>query len=168
MSITPELDEPIHVLRRNLEFLSKTLSTASFKRVWHEALEKLQDILWTGVLLRQSFTTLGATQFQYDGNTLFALIDRYIPGGSSALNALRDGMRLLALPTETEIEGDDAAAVNGAEEGQMTLKRASNLAFRDNDGCRLVLREMDLEALTTTNVRYVLQRRVENNENVGW
>lgn len=156
LSITPELDDPLHILKRNLDFLSKALSVASFRRVWREALEKLQDTLWSGVLLRQTFTTLGATQFQHDGAAVFALVDRYIPGGSATLDALRDGMRLLSLPAEA------------GEHGGMTLKEASNRAFTDNDEARRVLEELRLDALTPVNARYILQRRVENNENIGW
>ncbi|KFA75814.1 hypothetical protein S40288_01958 [Stachybotrys chartarum IBT 40288] len=155
LSITPELDEPLHILKRNLDFLSKTLSTASFRRVWREVLDKLQDILWNGVLLRQSFTTLGATQFFHDGSAVFALIDRYIPGGSSTLGALRDGMRLLNLPAEVEGDG-------------VTLKEASDRAFKDNDEARSLLEELGIGFLTATTARQVLQRRVENNENIGW
>lgn len=156
LSITPELDEPLRILKRNLDFLSKALSTASFRRVWHDALDKLQETLWSNVLLRQSFTTLGAAQFAHDGAALFSLIDRYIPGGSSALDALREGMQLLNLPASAE----GAAGV--------TLKDASDRAFTDNDEARRVLEELGLETLTPLNARYILQRRVENGENVGW
>lgn len=156
MSITPELDDPLHVLKRNLDFLTKALSVASFRRVWREALEKLQDLLWNSVLLRQTFTTLGATQFLHDGSAIFSLVDRYIPGGSATMDVLRDGLQLLSLPAETELEG------------VMTLKEASDRAFKDNDEARSVLEELRLEALTPANARYILQRRVENNENIGW
>lgn len=129
---------------------------ASFRRVCREALEKLQDVLWNGVLIRQTFTTLGALQFLHDGSAIFALIDRYIPGGSATLDCLRDGMRLLSLPAETDVEGE------------MSLKEASARAFTDNDEARLVLEELRLDALTPVNARQILQRRVENNENIGW
>lgn len=155
LSITPELDEPLHVVRRNLDFLSKTLSTASLRRVWHEALGRLQDLLWNGVLMRQSFTTLGAAQFAHDGGAILALVDRYLPGGSSALEALREGTLLLNLP----------ASAGG---GGTTLKEASGRAFASNDEARRVLEELGLEALTPVNARHILERRVENNENVGW
>lgn len=156
MSITPELDDPLQTLKRNLDFLSKALSVASFRRVWREALEKLQDLLWNSVLLRQTFTTLGATQFMHDGSAIFSLIDRYIPNGATTMDALRDGMRLLSLPAETEVEG------------VMTLKEASDRAFKDNDEARSVLEELHLDSLTPINARQILQKRVENNENIGW
>ncbi|KAM4057895.1 RINT-1 / TIP-1 family protein [Hirsutella rhossiliensis] len=157
LSITPELDEPLHVLKRNLDFLYKTLSTASLRRVWHEALDRLQDMLWNGVLVRQSFTTLGAAQFAHDGAAILALVDRYLPGGSSALEALREGTRLLNLPASV---GEGASGT--------TLKEASDRAFTSNDEARRVLEELGLEALTPVNARHILERRVENNENVGW
>lgn len=155
LSITPELDEPLSVLKRNLEFLGKALSAASYRRVWRDALDKLQDLLWSSVLTRQTFTTLGAAQFAHDCASIFSLVDRFIPNGSAALEALREGLVLLNLPASAEGEG-------------MTLKQASDRAFRDNDEARRVLEELELVALTPLNARQILQKRVENNENVGW
>jgi hypothetical protein len=105
--------------------------------------------------MRHSFTTLGAMQFQHDGSAIFALIDRYIPHGSAALEVLNEAMRLLSLPAE--VEGD-----------AMCLKKASDRVFTDNDEARKVLEELGLGALTPPSARQVLQRRVENNENTGW
>lgn len=155
LSITPELDEPLAVLKRNFDFLTRALSSACFRRVWREALSKLQDLLWNGILLRQSFTTLGAAQFARDGAALFNVIERYVPGGSAALDALQQGIQLLNLPTVVEGEG-------------VTLKDASDRAFKDNDEARKVLEELGLNGLTPLNARHILQRRVENNENIGW
>ncbi|KAL7898108.1 TIP-1 family domain-containing protein [Trichoderma sp. SZMC 28014] len=160
LSITPELDEPLSVLKRNLEFLGKALSAASFRRVWRDALEKLQDLLWTSILTRQTFTTLGAAQFAHDCTSIFSLVDRFIPNGSAALESLREGLVLLNLPATTATESEDAAAI--------TLKQASDRAFTNNDEARAVLEELQLVALTPLNARQILQRRVENNENVGW
>ncbi|KAF3357663.1 hypothetical protein VdG1_05766 [Verticillium dahliae VDG1] len=46
LAITAELDEPLRILRQNLDFLVKALSTAAFRRTWRAALDKLQDFLW--------------------------------------------------------------------------------------------------------------------------
>ncbi|KAH0599181.1 hypothetical protein MHUMG1_03298 [Metarhizium humberi] len=161
-SITPELDEPLRILQRNFDYLTKALSTASFRRVWHEALDKLQDLLWTSVLLKQSFTTLGAAQFAHDGGAVFSLVERYIPGGSGALDSLREGMQLLNLATAVP-----AGSAEGSAPG-LTLKEASDRVFTDNNEARKVLEELGLHVLTPVNARYILQRRVENNENIGW
>lgn len=156
MSITQELDEPLRILQRNLDFLAKPLSAAAFRRVWRDALNKIQDHLWQSVLLRQNFTTYGATQFRRDGDALVAVVERYIPGGSSTLDSLTEGMRLLSLPVEA------------GEGGGLTLKEASDRVFTDSDEARKVLEELGLNELTPHNARNILQRRVENNENVGW
>ncbi|RDA87038.1 hypothetical protein CP532_3221 [Ophiocordyceps camponoti-leonardi (nom. inval.)] len=157
LSVTPELDEPLRILKRNLDFLSRALSTASFRRVWHRALDWLQDMLWNGVLMRQSFTTLGAAQFLHDGSAIFALVDRYMTGGPSALEALCEGMRLLNLPV-----------VDGGGGSVVTLKEASDRAFTNNDEARKLLEVLGFDALTPMNARQILERRVENGENVGW
>ncbi|KAH8706717.1 TIP-1 family-domain-containing protein [Ilyonectria robusta] len=156
LTITPELDEPLRILRRNFDFLAKALSTAAFRRVWRDALSKLQDLLWNDVLLRHSFTAYGAAQFHRDGTAISTLIEHYITGGSSALDSLHEGLRLLNLPVEA------------SEEGALTLKEGSDRVFTDNDAARKVLEELELEALSPPVARKILLRRVENSENVGW
>lgn len=145
------------ILTRNLGFLARTLSTATFRRIWREALNRLQDQLWNEVLLRQTFTTSGAAQFQRDSHAIFALVDRYIPGGSSAMSDLQDGITLLSLPVELE----------GENKG-LTLKEASDRVFQDNDEARKVLEELHVTEITPQAARNILQKRVENSENVEW
>ncbi|GAP85087.1 putative rint-1 family protein [Rosellinia necatrix] len=151
LAITPELDEPLKILKRNLTFLESALSTAAYRRLWRTALEKLQDTLWGDVLLGQNFTTLGAAQFVRDLRAIFSLIDRHIPDGSSILGTLRDGAQLLNLPVEAGNEG-------------ITLQQASDRVFTDNTEAKKMLAELGLESLTPTNARKILQRRVENSE----
>ncbi|KAI0381331.1 TIP-1 family-domain-containing protein [Hypomontagnella monticulosa] len=151
LSVTPDLDEPLKILKRNLTFLASTLSTAVFRRIWREALEKLQDMLWTNVLMTQSFTTLGAAQFARDLDAVSSLIDRYIPDGSIALGALQDGLRLLNLPLETQ-------------DGSVTVQQATDRVFTDNTEAKKLLAELGLESLTPATARKILQRRVESSE----
>lgn len=158
LSITAELDLPLSKLKENFDFLYRALSSASYRRVWHRALSKLQDLLWHSVLMKHHFTTLGAAQFTHDGQALAAVIERHLSDGSSALEELREAMELLRLPV---------ALPEGVAEG-LTLRQASERAFSDNDAARALLEEMQLQSLTPVNARHVLQRRVENNENTGW
>ncbi|KAI1080950.1 RINT-1 family protein [Whalleya microplaca] len=152
LAITPELDEPLAILKRNLAFLASTLNTAVYRRVWREALEKLQDMLWTNVLMTQSFTTLGAAQFARDLQAIFSLVDHHIPEGSISMCALQDGVRLLSLPLESD------------DDGAITLQQASDRIFTDNTEAKKVLAELGLDSLTPPNARKILQRRVENSE----
>lgn len=169
LSVTPELDEPLRVLQRNLDLLSRALSAASLRRVWREALERLQELLWGGVLMRQSFTTLGAAQLAHDGAAVAAVVERRLPGGAAGLEALLQGARLLALPAGAGAgAGEGAPAAATTTTPTMTLKEASDLAFAGNDEARRLLRELGLDALTPADARHILERRVENGENVGW
>ncbi|KAI2627715.1 TIP-1 family-domain-containing protein [Hypoxylon sp. NC1633] len=151
LSVTPELDEPLSIIKRNLTFLAAALSTAVYRRVWREALDKVQDMLWANILMTQSFTTLGAAQFMRDLEAITSLIDRHIPDGSAALGTLLDGSALLNLPIEVE---------NGA----VSLQQATDRVFTDNTEAKKLLTELDLESLTPANARKILQRRVENSE----
>lgn len=139
-------------MKRNLDFLSRAISTAAFRRIWRTALEKLNNMLWNDVLTSQSFTTLGAAQFMRDLQAIFALIERYIPDGSSAMSTLNDGVKLLNLPLEPR------------QEGGVSLKAASDRVFTDNTEAKALLDQLDIDSLSPANARHILQRRVENGE----
>lgn len=150
LSITPELDEPLRTMRKNFEFLQPALSTTVFRRVWREVLGKLSDQLWEGVLMRNTFTTLGAAQLVRDLEAVTALVDRFIPDGSSALVAVLEGAAVLNLP----LEPADAAALG--------LQQASDRFFKDNTEAKAALEELGIETLTPAHARQVVQKRVEN------
>jgi hypothetical protein len=138
-------------LKRDLDFLQRAVGTAVFRRVWREALEKLNNTLWSDVLMSHKFTASGAAQFARDVHAIAALVERYIPDGSGSLGSLSDALRLLNLPLEVQ-------------EGGMSLKRATDRVFTDNAEAKKVLEELEVEALTPANARQILQRRVENAE----
>lgn len=174
LAVSPELDEPlrvcitdlvsqpyhnhvliplpIQVLKRNLKFLSSALSTAVDRRVWREALEKLQDMLWADVLMKHSFTTLGAAQFVRDLQAIASLVDQHIAGVSAALSTLEDGARVLSLPLEAN--DDDGRTT-------MSLQQASDRFFIDNMEAKKALEELGVETLTPANARNIVQKRVE-------
>ncbi|KAG7293774.1 hypothetical protein NEMBOFW57_003831 [Staphylotrichum longicolle] len=151
LAVTAELDEPLRILKRDLEFLQRALGTAVFRRVWREALERLNGTLWSDVLMNHKFTASGAAQFLRDVQAISALVERFIPDGSGSLGSLSDALRLLNLPVD-------------GPEGAMSLKQATDRVFTDNAEAKKVLEELDVDSLTPANARQILQRRVENAE----
>ncbi len=134
-----------------MRFLHKALASAPFRRIWHEALDTLQDLLWNEVLMRERFTTLGAAQFYRDLTAIWAIIDEYIPEGSSlalGMPKLREGSQLLNLPIV-------------AHDGLMSLSNAYDRVYADNTEARKVIDELGFSTITYVDARLVLQRRVE-------
>ncbi|KAL5614984.1 hypothetical protein BROUX41_005050 [Berkeleyomyces rouxiae] len=150
LSITSELETTLSTMTRNLEFLSKILGSAPLRRVWRQALEKLEFSLWSDVLTRQNFTAYGAEQFARDIGAISSVIERYIPGASSAISSLVEGARLLNLPTRAP------------EEGRLALQKATDMVFTDNIEAKKVLAQLGMENLSPVNARNILERRVEN------
>ena len=101
--------------------------------------------------MSHKFTASGAAQFSRDLHAVAALVERFIPDGSGALGSLTDAVRLLNLPVD-------------AQEGGMSLKKATDMVFTDNAEAKKALEELDIESLTSANARQILQRRVENAE----
>ncbi|KAK6837874.1 RAD50-interacting protein 1 [Apiospora arundinis] len=173
LAVTAELDEPLRIMKRNLTFLASALSTATYKRIWRGALESLQESLWSSVLMRQNFTTLGAAQFMRDVQAILALVDRHIPHGSAAMAQLEEGVRLLSLPPvvhsreensngDGDEEGNDKS--NSNNDTRFSLKQISDRMFTDNTEARSALEDLGIQTLEPANARRILQRRVENSE----
>ncbi|CAK7263933.1 hypothetical protein SEPCBS119000_000732 [Sporothrix epigloea] len=159
MAVTPELDEPLRVIQRNLAFLVRALGTVALRRVVRSALEKLQDQLWSDVLMANRFTTLGAAQFARDVAAIAATVERLVPLGSAALEGLREGVALLNLPVSVS-----AAIPRGGEydaKSNVTLQEANDRLFTDNTEAKKLLHELQFATLTPPASRNILQRRIE-------
>ncbi|KAL1899167.1 hypothetical protein Sste5346_003089 [Sporothrix stenoceras] len=156
LAITPELDEPLRIIRRNLEFLTRAIGTAPLRRVVRGALEKLQDHLWGDVLMANKFTTLGAAQFARDISAVASTVERLVPLGSTALEGLREGVTLLNLPV--------SVPTNASKEGgtSITLQEANDRIFVDNAEAKKLLQELQLTTLTPPTGRNIIQRRIES------
>lgn len=133
-------------------FLAPALSTAVYRRVWREALDKLQSLLWNDVLMSNSFTGLGALQFAHDVEAVAVLVDRYVPDGSASLETLRDAARVLSLGFEP------------VEDGVSSLYQASDCFFKDNTEAKMALEKLGADSLTPANARNIVQKRVENKD----
>jgi RAD50-interacting protein 1 len=163
------LDEPLHILRRDFDFLSRALGTAAYRRTWRTALEKLSDMLWSDVLMKQHFTTYGAAQLARDVQAICSLIDGRLADGSAALQGLVEGVRLLNLPVELDEDEDEKEEQDHALSSDATqrlaprlsLRQASDRIFKDNAEAKAVLEELDIVILTPTNARAILHQRVE-------
>lgn len=134
-----------------MEFLRRTLADAPFRRIWRDALNSLQDLLFNDVLLRQDFTTLGAAQLRFDFNTIQNTIERTIKftdDSSLAMPKLREAIALLNIPQE-------------AEDGREPLKEISEEIFGTAQRTAEALDRLGMKHLTNGEARMVLAKRLE-------
>jgi hypothetical protein len=188
-SISAELDPALRLLTDYLTFLHSALGKVPLRRVTRQLCHSIQSFLWDQLLVRNTFSTAGATQLKTDVSALCAAIDRYVGSGQAerGMRRLHDGVALLALPVKSEIphiqvssagpadvddgaawdeDGDDVSrnAVGVDEQGKlMGLFEVERLVFMDNESARHALELIGLESLSEGEARSVLERRVELN-----
>lgn len=140
------------ILKQHMTFLHKALAYPSFRRIWRAAFDNLQDHLWNEVLIRQDFTTLGATRFGKDLLAIQSVVDSVAAetGTAFGMPKLKEGVSLLNLPLE--IEGHDPG---------LSLKGASHSVFAGNAEAEEVLQKLGMTHLSRVDARAILQRRVE-------
>jgi len=142
------------VMKANLDFLHRALGAAPLRRAWRAALDKIHEMLWTDVLMRQTFTAAGAAQFGRDVAAVLSLAERHgLAGGAAAMVSLREALLLLNLPVEPA-EGDE----------RLSLREASDRVFTDNAEAKAALDELGIESISPANARQILQRRLEASE----
>ena len=158
LSLTAELDATIEQLDEYLSFLSKVLAQAPLRRIVRQAVLAMQAFLYDHVMLRYTFSTSGAQQFQRDVEVVWETVDRYLGEGQGemGMRRLREGLVLLNLPVMKvgEQGGDSGASGLGSRVVEERL-------FRSNESGREVLDELGLEVLSEAEARKVLERRVE-------
>lgn len=172
LPLSPDLVPAIETLQRNLEYTSKTLSTPTYRRVWRNAISKLEEMLYTQVLLYHSFTTLGAKQLVRDLAAISTLIFRFLH--VDRFFKMKEAAMILSLPLQgfssvliaPDVIDGDALDQEILDENPPppTLGSVYERVFANNDEARKVLAELKIETLTPSDARKILQRRVEASE----
>jgi len=147
-SISPELVSVLTTLSTHFSFLARALAPAVHRRVVRAVATALQTHLWDYVLARNSFSLAGARQFHGDMAELWNAC-----GGREMLR-LQEACTLLTLPT-VQPEGD----ADGAQ--TLLLADIVNPVFENNARAREAMEKLAIELLQTSEVRAVLQKRVE-------
>lgn len=158
---TPSFDvsNGIRTLSTELSFLSRVIAVAPLRRINRQLLLAIQTYIWDNVLLRHSFSATGTAQLALDVNAMCDAIDAAVgvPGEGEServLQKLREGIRLLGLPV-TKVLADSAAAQDP------NLWEVERSIFESNESARRTLAKLDMEVLTETEARAILERRVE-------
>ena len=108
----------------------------------------MQDLIWSELLLKQDFTTLGAARLSQDLNA----IERLAPEDGVDLRKLRQGVILLNLPVVAEAHSD------------FTLSKASTAIYSTNAETDETLKLLGLDQLSRADARAILARRIEVQE----
>ena len=158
MALTAELDAAIQQLDAYLAFLSRVLAQAPLRRVGRQLALSMQSFFWESVLMRHSFSLSGARQFIRDVSAVWQVLNRYLgPGQAEAgMRKLRESLLLLGL--ESESEGGESKPEDGRA---LSLWDVEAKMFRSNQSGREILEELELEVLSESEARNVLERRIE-------
>ncbi|CZR64216.1 related to Rad50-interacting protein 1 [Phialocephala subalpina] len=150
IAVTAELDQPLQALKQDMMFLRRALADAAFRRLWRGPLDTLEDMLFRDVLLKQDFTTLGASRLMQDVAAIQGVIDDWYNSKTRlGVPKLTEAATLLNLPLE-------------AEDGQMNLKEAwQKILGNSGQQAADALATLGMNHLTVGEARLVLAKRVE-------
>jgi hypothetical protein len=130
-----------------MAFLQKTLSSGQFRHVWRHVMISMQELIWNELLVKQDFTTLGASRLSHDLNAIERLaVD------TADMEKLRQGIVLLNLPLLVQ------------EDSAITLTDASAAIYATNSQANEVLKRLKLDQISRADARAILARRVEASE----
>lgn len=155
-----DVTNAIRCLSTEFSFLSRVIAMAPLRRIVRQVLLAIQAYIWDNTLLRHSFSATGAAQIAFDVNAICSAIDAAVGttdgGGESGrvVQKLKEGVSLLAIPLKSEQPGSEG-------DGPLSLWQVEKRVFESNESARNVLAQLEIETLSETEARAILERRVE-------
>jgi hypothetical protein len=153
-AISAELDTPLQILDEYLAYLSKGLARICLRRVCRQLALSIQSYLWDYLLLRNSFSEAGATQFGRDIVAVWRVMDKYLGEGQGAtgMARLRDALVLLTLRADPSPTSPETT---------LGLHNVADAAFENNEKARLILEQVGITLLSEAEARSIMERRIE-------
>lgn len=164
LSPSSDLAPAMRTLSTNISFLSRALGIAPLRRMIRPLLLPVQNYVWSNVLMSNTFSSAGSSQFASDVDHLCSVVDVALgPAGNQGdsfrvLKKLNEGLVLLGLDA-TPQSGDSTELEE--QKPQPGLWEVEKRLFKDNESAREVLAELGIETLTEAEARGILERRVE-------
>lgn len=149
-TVSPEIVPAAATLNIFLEFLSKTVATAVFRRVLRRLGTGIQSWMWDYVITRNKFSSAGGKQFSTDMSEIWNTCSKYVEDPTASMKMLKDVCVLLTLPISTS-EG----------EAKPRLKEVVRAIFEDSDKAQAILARLELANISVNDARIVLRGRVE-------
>ncbi|KAL5334020.1 TIP-1 family-domain-containing protein [Aspergillus crustosus] len=163
-----DLAPAMRTLSTTISFLSRALGVAPLRRIVRQILLATQTYLWSNILLRNTFSISGAAQLASDIDHLCNVVDvalgsaAPLGGSKSIIQKLHDGLFILNLHIQApKADQQGEPATKNKPDNGLDLWNVEKRLFRDNESAREVLAELDIETLTETEARSVLEKRVE-------
>lgn len=161
----PSLDlaPALRTLSTELAFISRVLAVAPRRRVTHKLLLAVQTYVWDNILMRNTFSTLGAAQLKLDIENICSTVDITIgvagneASSISTIQKLKDALGLLNLKITPKREPSESSVVPS----ELGLWDVEKQLFADNESARNVLLVLGIETLTEQEARSVMEKRVE-------
>lgn len=149
-----------------LTFLSQVLAPAPLRRISRQLLLSIQTYIWDYILMRNSFSTIGASQLSLDVDNICDAVGLAVGESniecSRVIQKLRDGLLLLGLKIRDDPSNPpQTSAQNMGSNVDMDLWEAEKRLFTSNESGRAALADLGIETLTETEARAVLEKRVE-------
>ncbi|KAK2739484.1 hypothetical protein FQN55_009449 [Onygenales sp. PD_40] len=153
----------LRTLPTEIAFLHRLLAIAPLQRIIRQLLLSIQTYLWDNVLMRNTFSTTGASQLACDVDNLCKVVDTAMGSSiksSNIIQKLEDGLLLLNLKIKAETTRGDLPGGEGVDTSP-SLWEVEKRIFASNESARAILAELNIDTLTEMEARAVLERRVE-------
>lgn len=149
-TISPEIVPATATLNLFLEFLSKTVAMAVFRRIFRKLGAVVESWMWDYVITRNKFSSAGGKQLATDVSEMWNTCSKYVEDPTASMKMLKDVCVLLTLPTSTAV-------------GETTpgLKEVVRAVFEDSDKAQAILMRLELANISVNDARVVLRGRVE-------
>lgn len=127
------------------------MGNSECRRICRQAFSDLEELLWSEVLLKQDFTSLGSAQFKQDILAIEDMAHAYFSSSTIVvMHRLMEAVELLSLPVHNK---------HGPP-----LKDAVSAVFGTPDELSALIETFQFTMITASDAKLILQRRREATE----
>eukprot|EP00898_Chlorokybus_atmophyticus_P001344 jgi/Chlat1/220/Chrsp1S03040 len=112
INMTTELFEALEVLQQQLGALAESLDEELFTQLWRRVAELVDASIFEGLVLKATFSLLGAEQLELDMSAVFSVLSPYCSRPQAFFPMLRDACTILQLPVAAVAELADASTTD--------------------------------------------------------
>ncbi|KTW31238.1 uncharacterized protein T551_01310 [Pneumocystis jirovecii RU7] len=134
-----------------LNFLKKALSYLTFLRIYKQFSLNIENLLWNKVILKNTFSARGGTQFTRDIWELWTTCSKYVEKPEQNMKRLEDACTLLSLHSSNDNHIKSISSV-----GAIVFD-----LYKSPEEKTQYLKEIGVKCINIAETRNILQRRID-------
>ncbi|KAG4305774.1 hypothetical protein PORY_000684, partial [Pneumocystis oryctolagi] len=149
--VSVEMVDALTLTDSMLNFLKRALSHLAFLKIYRQFSLNVENLLWNKIILKNTFSVRGGTQFSRDMWEFWAVCSRYVEKPEQNMKKIEDASVLLSLRSSDDHHEKSISTV-----GSVIFDLYKSLEEKTQ-----YLRKIGVKHISVAETRSILQRRID-------